>query len=287
MHFLNSEHISSNIRAAVTYFLGYEPSISELKTAYIHALNKAQSSTIQTLKDDIYLEFNNQRLVDLLVRRDVFSSEDVTHNKHILTLEQQNIVRSKFRAAREILKNLNPNLHDLITMCVGSVACYHITCRDGGTVSCCIGLIWLSPGRYWQPEFYAELLVHEFVHNSVFLDDMVNGIMPNIHLLNREDALVTSVIRKTRRGYDKSYHSVCVGAALIYFHHLLGNEAEVESFIPPVQRTLRELEERDFEFRSKGEDILTDNGRKILREIKQFVETRDYDSVSSALKPTH
>jgi len=273
-----------NIKLAAMHLAADSFTVKPLKEALIQGLNNAQSTTIKTLKDNLYLEFDNPALVNYLVKKTVFSVDEVARGKHLLNTPEREEVAKNIQKAQTLIKSLDPYLYQLITELIGSVAVYHIPNRDGGTVSCCLGLIWLSPTPEWKIEYYTEMLVHEFVHNSIFLDDMVNGIMPNIDLLDREDTLVTSAIRKTLRGYDKSFHSACVASSLMYYYHLLDNNNQAESYANPILKTLDELEQRDTELQRKGHTILTNNGRNIVREIRHFVEHRDYNAVAQGLQ---
>ena len=64
---------------------------------------------------------------------------------------------------------------------------------------------------------YAEAQYHEFIHNSLFLDDLVNSIFPDTKVITTEDALVTSTIPKIKRPLDRSFHSAGVAIGLMHF----------------------------------------------------------------------
>jgi hypothetical protein len=85
----------------------------------------------------------------------------------------------------------------------------------GGTVSNRIGLIWLAPKPEWTDYTWLENLVHEFVHNAIFVEDMVYRLLvAGGDRLEQPDALAISAIRQTKRGYDKAYHSAFVSYTL-------------------------------------------------------------------------
>ena len=273
MRFLDTERVLSNMRAAVRHLAHADPPRSDLKRAFIQALNAAQSTTIGTLDQDIFVDFENPDLVALLVKRTVFSSEEVADGVHLIPHTERDRIAANIGAAKELLRRADPKLHDLVIQLVGSVAAYRIPSRDGGSVSCCIGLIWLSPREDWPIPYYAEMLVHEFVHNSVFLEDMVQGVMPNPHLLDHEDALSISAIRQTRRPYDKAFHSACVSAALMRFYEALGRQTDSLRYQIPLRRTVADLIEHDRTLRASGLDVLTDNGRCMLEELRAFAES--------------
>lgn len=271
------------MRLAATHLTGRPAPSADLKRVFIEALNLAQSTTIQSLDDDLYLDFENPDLVRLLVDRTVFSPEEVAGGAHLLSIEHQSQFAATIEAAKLLLARANPNLYCLIKQIIGSVAAYRIPHRDGGSVSCCIGLIWLSPHADWTIEYCAEMLVHEFVHNSVFLEDMVRGIMPNPALLEHEEALSVSAIRQTRRPYDKAFHSACVTAAIMYYYHIIGESTEASKHLAPLKRTIDELYEHDRVLKSRNLDLLTENGREMVEELRRFVQGPDYSMIVNAL----
>lgn len=284
MKFLNTKRVLANIRLAAGYLSGIPQSSEDAKSKFIEALNAAQSTTIRTVADDFVLDFDNPELVALLTQRTVFSSEETTNGAHLIPLDERASIATNIGAAKRLLQNADPNLYYVLTQLIGSVAAYRIPQRDGGSVSCCIGLIWLSPHRDWPISYYAEMLVHEFVHNSVFLEDMVRGIMPDPDLLEREEALSTSAIRQTRRPYDKSFHSACVAAALMYYYHAIGRLDESARYLAPLQRTIADLVASDRALRLQGLDVLTDNGRELLEELRCFVDRGpDHAGVATSL----
>lgn len=283
MRFLNSNRVLSNMQLATNYLAGKQIVTKSLKEAFIEAMNIVQSTTIHTHSDDIFVEFDNPDLVNFLVEKTVFSPEDVADGAYLLQEGDRSHIYQNIQAAKSLIAQVDPNLHRLITTLIGSVAVYRIADRDGGTVSCCIGLIWISPTQDWEVDYYAEMLVHEFVHNSVFVEDMVHGIMPNPELLEREEGLTTSVIRKTQRPYDKAFHSACVGAGIMYFYHAMGNDTKAEGYIPAMQRTIGELYKHDRVLHETGLEVLTDNGREIVSELQQFIDGPNYDMIAQAL----
>jgi HEXXH motif-containing protein len=271
MRFLDRRRVLSNMRLAVTHLTGTSVSDSHLKRAFIDAMNGAQSTCIESQSDDLYLEFDNPELVARLVERTVFSEREVAGQAYRLNSEERAHFFKTFEAAKDLLARAVPGLYHLLTQVIGSVAAYKIPERDGGSVSCCIGLIWLSPRTEWTDTHCAEMLVHEFIHNSVFLEDMVRGIMPTPSLLEDDDALTVSAIRRTRRPYDKAFHSACVATGIMYYHASIGRAADAEIHFDALRRTVLDLGDRDRALRARGQDLLTENGRQLLDELRQFV----------------
>jgi HEXXH motif-containing protein len=286
MRFLDRRRVLSNIHLAARYLNGSPPLTAAVKSDFIGGLNRAQSTIIRSLDDDIYLEFDNPGLVTRLLERTVFSPDEVAEGAHLFSSRERSQVTNLVDAAKDLLSREIPNLYYLITQVIGSVAAYRIPQRDGGSVSCNIGLIWLSPRTDWTVEYCGEMLVHEFIHNSVFLEDMVRGIMPTPELLEQDDALSISAIRQTRRPYDKAFHSACVAAGIMYYYHAIGRDFDAQRHFAPLERTIENLHESDKAVKRSGCDLLTKNGRDIVNELRRFITGGpDYLSIAHALAP--
>ena len=284
MRFLDRRRVISNMRLAVTHLTGTSVHDSGLKEAFIDAMNATQSTSIKSQTDDVYLEFDNPDLVALLVERSVFSELEAAGQAHLLNSEERAQCSKTIEAAKDLLGKAVPDLYYLVTQVIGSVAAYKIPERDGGSVSCCIGLIWLSPRPEWTAIHFAEMLVHEFIHNSVFLEDMVRGIMPTPSLLEHQDALTVSAIRRTRRPYDKAFHSACVAAGIMYYYASIGRTADAKTRFDALRRTVDDLHDRDRALRAQGQDLLTENGRQLLDELRLFVSGEpNYQLITNAL----
>lgn len=263
---------------------GAPPSPVRLKSDFIKALNRSQSTFIESVDHDLYLEFDNPGLVDRLIERTVFSPSEVIGDVHLVQGNERDELTNLLNDAKTLLARELPDLYFLMTQVIATVAIYRIPQRDGGSVSSNIGLIWLSPKPDWTVEYCAEMLVHEFVHNVVFLEDMVRGIMPTPELLEREEALSISAIRQTRRPYDKSFHSACVTVGIMYYYNMIGRIEDANAHFEPLKRTVAELRASERSVRSLGQEILTNNGREVLEELSRFTRGPDYVAITEALR---
>ncbi|KPC70343.1 hypothetical protein ADL26_17745 [Thermoactinomyces vulgaris] len=118
-------------------------------------------------------------------------------------------------------------------------------------------------------------MYHEFIHNSLFLDDMVNTIFPDTEVLGTEDALVTSSILKWKRPLDRSFHSAAVAIALSHFYTMLGDTKKAQSYLPSVEQTVEELNSKT--------KYLGEQGVLTLNQMNHFLKARDYESLSKFL----
>jgi hypothetical protein len=139
-----------------------------------------------------------------------------------------------------------------------------------------VGLIWLNPRIEWGARKTGENIVHEWIHNMLFLADMVDPIFAVDYIgLSAESAHATSAILHRKRPFDRCYHSAAVAAGLVFYHSISGDEERADALIEPTVRTVRELQGKP--------DLMTQSGSDLLQEVGRFLETRDCDRVMALL----
>jgi HEXXH motif-containing protein len=122
-----------------------------------------------------------------------------------------------------------------------------------------IGTVWLFPDAGWGPAQFGEHLLHETVHQTLFLDEMVNTLyVVDPPALGAEDALVTSAIRRVPRPYDRSLHAACVAVELIGFHEHLGDDQEAARLREGATASTRELVDKAHVLSPHGREVLAD-----------------------------
>lgn len=127
----------------------------------------------------------------------------------------------------------------------------------GGSNSSAIGCVWLNPKHTWTEADWLENVLHEYVHQCLFMDDMRHGLFAHDgELLAREDALVESAILRTRRPYDRAFHSAFVSFALMQLNLRLGMRHRVDQHIEPLRNTLDQLQGKSQELTAHGRSIL-------------------------------
>lgn len=130
--------------------------------------------------------------------------------------------------------------------------------RAGGSSSGALGAVWLSPRSTWPVAKWVEILVHEFVHQSLYLDELVHGLfaLPASEL-DAEPNRVVSAVRKVPRSYDLSFHAAYVAYVQRRLYARLG-QADPKP-VGALAATLDGLDRRA--------GCLTDHGRLRLREL--------------------
>jgi hypothetical protein len=283
MRFLNSSRVLQNMNLLASHVLQTrETGKFNHKRDFIEAINVIQKTSFAnnlTAK----VEFDNQNIVNFLVRNGVFNENEIIGNANIIPFNERSIIESSINDALSLIRKTNVNLFNLFHSIIGSIAVHSIPERDGGSISNGIGLIWLSPLKSWDSKYYGEMLVHELIHNCVFLEDMVRGIMPNTDLLGIDDALSISAIRQTRRPFDKSFHSACVVSGIMYYYTQIGDPEKAMQFLPSFRNTLGDLKESYEKLAKNGQYVLSQNGCEILNEMYSFSKELEYSVFENSL----
>jgi hypothetical protein len=258
--------IYQNAQAVCEYAGTWEA--TNLRNSYLTALNSLQKYKFEFDRDGTRILLNfaygDEQAQDTL--RHIMTADTLPPGWQFTLKEQQEATERTVRAL-EIIRGVDPDLYSSLHTIMGTLVFAHRNGFDGGSVSDVIGLIWvgLSPSR--SETDYAELITHEYVHHCLFLDDMVNGIFEaSAPRMGEEDALVTSAILKTRRPYDKAFHSAFVSLMLIDFYTALEMPAKAHSFLDPLLVTAREL--------CSKPQFLREHGNSLLDELSSLAESR-------------
>ena len=122
-----------------------------------------------------------------------------------------------------------------------------------GGVSNRIGVLWLAPTPSWIGRDCGEHLWHEYIHQCLFLEDMVNTIFArDPSTVSEPGNRVPSAVRGVARRYDLAYHSAFVAAGLVEYRARNGDIDGACSMFPGLWSCLDGLAAR--------KDVLTDNG---------------------------
>lgn len=233
-----------NCWLATTAITGLAPTAATLKPRFLEALNFLQRACVPSDPDAVIISFENPELLDVMAREAVVGTASLTDELRFPPDEQARIARA-IRDAFEYIRAVDPELHDLVVSVTGTIACVK---RQGssGSLSSLIGLVWLNPTEEWTIVDYAENIVHEFVHTSIFIEDLVWGVFTKPHFYTPPDSLVTSAILKYPRGFNISFHSVYVAVGLTIFlraAHQDERAAEIAAGLAATVPQLRRIQD--------------------------------------------
>jgi hypothetical protein len=244
------QNVFNQIRA-IAAISGHMPVVATFKQNYIASLNGIQNTSIPC-SDEVIASYDNSDLLQELCREGLITQTSA----QIFSPYEQERITHGIVDAFSFIKAVDENLHAAICSMIGSIACIR---REGssGTVSSMIGLLWLNPTPAWTILDFAENIVHEFVHNTIFLSDLVDRIFTTPHWYTTPDSLVTSAIKKYPRGVNISYHSALVAIGLIIFMAKAKQLARAEELTAGLRATILGLKE-------KSSSYLSNHGRHNL-----------------------
>ncbi|TYR78276.1 hypothetical protein FZC66_20000 [Priestia megaterium] len=133
----------------------------------------------------------------------------------------------------------------------------------------------MNPQPKWTVIDYAEAIYHEFIHQSIFVDDMVNCMFPDPNACAEDDALVTSTILKRKRPLDRSFHAAGVSIGIMHLYYLLNDKIKSKQFFEDLSVTLGEI--------SQKTQYLGEQGIYTLKLMQQFVKEPNFDNITFSL----
>ncbi len=234
---------------------------TDLRGSFLTALNKIQPYKFHFDQDGTlpFLNFGEESVHNPETLKHLLILEELPDNWKYLPQEIEQI-KGHVRGAFQILKDLDPEVFSAFQVLIGTLVFGRKAHYDGGSLSSLIGAIWVGLSPDQADLDYAELILHEFVHHALFLDDMVNRIfLVGEARLAQSDGLVQSAILKIRRGYDKAFHSAFVAFVLAQLYQKMGEPTKAQEFIEPLLITVSGLQ--------ANTKFLTTHGQAILKSL--------------------
>jgi len=245
----------------VEHVAGEPPATAERRERYFDCLNRVQRYRLRFRREGArpVLTLDLAGAETRAIIESLLLSEDMRDAGGVDTLAADDApnVAQRVSEAEDMLRSFDPTAGRYIGDLVGEIILLHKDGYIAGSFWHVLGVIWMSPGPAWHLSDYAEALLHESVHQSMFLTDMVRGLFRGAEEeLRSPEMLVMSPIRGVRRPYDAAFHAATVSTTLVNFHEWTGLADRAREFSVPLLVTLAELYER--------RHILTETGEQIL-----------------------
>jgi hypothetical protein len=159
-----------------------------------------------------------------------------------------------------LLADVYPEGAESVRFLVGSFLFARQPGSGGASLGDQLGVVWLNPPDRWEVVDYAEAILHESVHQALFLHEMVNRVyVAGIEEMELEESRVVSAVRRERRPYDASFHAAVVATELRVLYEKLGNDERAKVFAAGLRQTLPEL--------AGHRHFLTDVGAAVLDQM--------------------
>lgn len=231
-----------------------------VRQRYLSTLNQVQNHPFpaEMIGDDLTLDFGTTPDAEAALR-ELLAADPLPQGWKYSPSEQDHIRQCADEAIHSIAE-LDPALHYGLRVIVAGFMFARSTDLEGGSISALMGPIWLGPSPSWSPATYVENMIHEYVHQCLFLDEMVSTIFTEFSVprMSTPDALVTSTILKRRRPYDKAYHSAFVAHVLAQYYLAQGETEKARSYLESTRSTVDELLDRQQYASANGLSLLTE-----------------------------
>jgi len=270
---LNKQNIYDNIESLLEYFCQGQYPLSQ-REKYISTLNQLQNNSLPIEKEKIYIDFSDEKLLLFLLKKNLISEEDMILSQNASFKEKKEI-ENNIIYALDLLKSLNPSLYNLVTKLVGLIFVSKAGNFSSATAPTHLGIVFLNPDDTWTIIDYAEAIYHEFIHLSIFLEDMIHGLFVDTNE-QQDMPEITSILRGVQRPLDRSFHAAVVSIGIMHLHYLLDDMEKSNMYMEDLRENIIEMNRNERFFESKGKNILIN--------INSFVKYRDFQSINYYLE---
>ena len=279
MRFLDRLWVVDSVDAVATATWHGPAAASRLRDQYLSALSDLQSwTTLQWKPDGIAITFDNPGATKDFIQRAAWD-RDRPADDRLFPSHLRPRLYDLISNGLDSIAASSRDLRELIELTIGEIFLAQEDGSEGGTMSSAVGLIWLNPRKEWDPRKTGENIVHEWIHNMLFLADMVNPLFAVDYVgLSADSAHATSAILHRKRPFDRCYHSAAVAAGLVFYHSISGDQQKADALIEPTMTTVRELQDKP--------ELMTPSGADLLQGVASFLETRDCDRIVALLSGT-
>lgn len=276
MRFFDRLWVIDSVDAVATATWREPAAASQLRNQYLSALSQLQPwITLQWKPDRIAITFDNPGTAADFVQREAWDQSRSVRDR-LFPPDQHAALYDLVNDGLDAVAATSRDLRELIELTIGEIFLAQEEGSEGGTMSSAVGLIWFNPQLSWGPRKTGENVVHEWIHNMLFLADMVNPLFAVDYTgLSADSAHATSAILHRKRPFDRCYHSAAVAAGLVFYHTISGDPQRADALIEPTMKTVRELQDMP--------ELMTPSGAELMRDVAHFLETRDCDSIVSLL----
>lgn len=220
-------------------------SISSLREGVSSFFNTVQPTVARPDQEDVYVT-EDIHLGAQLIKFFEYDANgrvlDASSVRALLEAEAQETVNrpQAIRQAIRRIQALDPQLGQLFQLIIRTVFSYPTDEGPGaGTSANALGVIWTYCSYLWKEQDIAEMLLHEFTHNLVFLNERIQSIYSTYKVLEDPENQPISAIRKTPRRLDFVVDSLIVAVELLLFRERFGWHGLSPVLHPPSEELVR------------------------------------------------
>ena len=256
---------------------GYRRFLASLKqrTIDVHSHEPAYATTASDARNLATL-FSNGSLLDDKLQSDVITETDDS---------ERELKRERVDNALREISLYCPHYGEIFRTIVTDIFISPSSVARAGSTSHAIGVIWVNPKLSYATFDLMEIMLHEFTHQTVFLDELRYGHYSYRAVADRS-TWAKSAILNISRPLDKVLHSAVVATEILLFRQLYIGQPAVHRVHPPTEIMLRQLDESVSSIETtalKYPGILTSRGSALVSKIRQ-VMNETLRSVSASPK---
>ncbi len=195
----------------------------DIKNGYIQFLKKYHPILPKPTTNELQFVRDNETIEELtkyFLPNNRMSEKDLVEISRIdtkFTEKELDTATSITRKSLEFINNIDSDLYQMIKLYINHIFFRKSETSSGGSTSGAIGVIWCSGVLEWNEIEMAEFLIHEFTHNTVFVDELINKYFTTYEKIISEENWAKSAILHRKRPLDKVVHSIIVAHNVISF----------------------------------------------------------------------
>lgn len=195
-----------------------------------------------------------------------------------------NIFHSQKKLLNEALENIKlnfPDVYEILQLTIDSFLLRNSKTSGGGSTSNAIGVIWINARSHWKLTDISELLIHELVHNLIFIDELRYLHFKDYAEILKEENFAQSAILKIKRPIDKVFHSIIVGVEILLARKNFSNNLKDPAIHPPSDKLHAQvaIALKSLFSLSNYDNLLTERGKYLMEKCNSYLDSMDLNGI--------
>lgn len=241
-----------------------------LKNLYCSYLEDVQKRKIEENDDGIIIT-NLDKVSRIL---DIFNGgseelDDRYQKESIIKSSSGNIEeqKEKLQSVLETMSTKFPEYYELFKLIITNIFISPSHVSAGGSSSNTIGIIWTNVNLTRTIEDILELLIHEFSHNCLFIDEHRYRHY-NYEVIFTKETWAKSAVLSTNRPIDKVLHSIVVSLEVMLFREKLIGHPSNPRLHPPTKIMLKQI----YDSIESLQRVMADHPKAVMPRVDEIIE---------------
>jgi hypothetical protein len=277
-YFLRPDRVEKNIRTFVQKScedpLGTSP--STLKKQFLQTVHKVCERSVPVSDDSLDILFESDEIFEMFISkirpdmcaelRDIIANNPYSEAKRAL-------ICKNIQKALNLLQATAPDLYQSVYYFLSRIYCVPSKILMSGSKGHFSGFILFCPNDTFidDVDFYAEALVHEALHQVVFLDHAVHQIYDDPEISGDGAELsVVGALSLEPYMFEIGFESLVVAATNQYQHILSNNHQRAHAMMANYNIAFDRLDDFIEHFKAQNRSPLSKNGFLWLQALKSI-----------------